>query len=81
MRSKLPIVFETDREALEGALKTIGLTEPPDAKVARIKNTLELEYLYASEALLPEIRERQDLEVLSGPLEFGFSPQGDLLEV
>lgn len=81
MRSKLPIVFETDREALEGALKTIGLTEPPDAKVARIKNTLELEYLYASEALLPEIRERQDLEVLSGPLEFGFSPQGDLLGV
>jgi hypothetical protein len=80
MRSKLPIVFETDREALESALKTIGLTEPPDAKVARIKNTLELEHLYASEALLPEIRERQDLEVLGGPLEFRFSPKGDLLD-
>ncbi|MFB3819881.1 MAG: lactate racemase domain-containing protein [Candidatus Methylomirabilales bacterium] len=80
MRSKLPIVFETDREAVEGALKTIGLTEPPDAKVARIKNTLELEYLQVSEALLPEIREREDLEVLSGPLEFRFSPQGDLLD-
>jgi hypothetical protein len=81
MRSKLPIVFESDREAIEGGLKTIGLTEPHDAKVARIKNTLELEHLYASEALLPEIGARAaDLEVLSGPVELCFSPQGDLID-
>jgi hypothetical protein len=80
MRSKLPIVFETDRLAIEGALKTIGLTEPPDAKVARIRNTLDLEYLYASEALLPEIRQRADLEVVSGPHPFTFTDQGDLVD-
>jgi lactate racemase-like protein len=80
MRSKLPIIFETDREAIEGALKTIGLTDPPDAKVARIKNTLDLEYLHASEALLPEIRGRQDLEVLDGPQELRFSAKGDLVD-
>jgi hypothetical protein len=80
MRSKLPIVFETDREAIEGALKTIGLTEPPEAKVARIRNTLDLEYLYASDALLPEIEERDDLEVLSGPHPFAFTAQGDLVD-
>ena len=80
MRSKLPIIFETDQDAIEGALKTIGLTEPPDAKVARIKNTLDLEYLYASDALLAEIRERNDLEVLSGPHPFAFSGQGDLVD-
>jgi Lactate racemase N-terminal domain len=80
MRSKLPIIFETDRDAIEGALKTIGLTEPPDAKVARIKNTLDLEYLYASDALLPEIQERGDLEIVSGPQPFVFTPQGDLVD-
>ncbi|RPH34730.1 MAG: hypothetical protein EHM91_18140 [Planctomycetota bacterium] len=80
MRSKLPIIFETDRDAIEGALKTIGLTEPPDAKVARIKNTLDLEYLYASDALLPEIQERGDLEIVSGPHSFAFSAQGDLVD-
>ncbi|MBI4536852.1 MAG: DUF2088 domain-containing protein [candidate division NC10 bacterium] len=80
MRSKLPIIFETDREAIEGALKTIGLTEPPDAKVARIKNTLELEHLYASEALLSEVRERSDLEVLSGPHPFVFTERGELVD-
>ena len=80
MRSKMPIIFETDREAVEGALKTIGLTEPPDAKVARIKNTLDLEYLYASDALVPEIKERGDLEIVSGPHPFHFSAQGDLVD-
>jgi hypothetical protein len=80
MRSKLPIIFETDREAIQGALKTIGLTEPPDAKVARIRNTLALEYLQVSEALIPEVRERSDLEILDGPFEFRFSERDDLLD-
>jgi hypothetical protein len=81
MRSKTPIIFETDKDAIQGALKTIGLTEPPDAKVARIKNTLDLEYLCASDALLPEIQERTDLEIVSGPHPFEFTDQGDLVDV
>ena len=80
MRSKMPIIFETDRDAIEGALKTIGLTEPPDAKVARIKNTLDLEYLCVSDALLPEVKERTDLEIVSGPHAFEFTAQGDLVD-
>jgi hypothetical protein len=78
MRSKMPIIFETDRDAIEGALRTIGLTEPPDAKVARIKNTLDLEYLYISDALLPEVKERAVLEIVSGPHPFEFTAGGDL---
>jgi hypothetical protein len=78
MRSKMPIIFETDRDAIEGALRTIGLTEPPDAKVARIKNTLDLEYLCVSDALLPEVKERADLEIVSGPHPFEFTAGGDL---
>jgi hypothetical protein len=80
MRSKMPIIFETDRDAIQGALKTIGLTDPPDAKVARIRNTLAVEYLQASEALLPEIKGRSDLEILDGPWEFQFSETGDLVD-
>ena len=80
MRSKMPIIFETDKDAIEGALKTIGLTEPPDAKVARIKNTLDLESLYVSDALLPEVKERAELEIVSGPRPFEFTAQGDLVD-
>jgi hypothetical protein len=78
--AKLPIIFETDRAAIEGALKTIGLTEPPDTKIARIRNTLDLEQLHISEALLPEVRGRRDLEILDGPFDFQFSDAGDLVE-
>ncbi len=77
--AKLPIIFETDRAAIEGALKTIGLTEPPDAKVARIRNTQALEVLYISEALLPEVRGRADLNILDGPFDFQFTECGDLI--
>jgi hypothetical protein len=80
MRSKMPIIFETDREAIQGALLTIGLTNPPDAKVARIRNTLALEYLQASEALLPEIAQRPDLEVVDGPHDFRFTTAGELVD-
>ena len=80
MRSKTPIIFETDRMAIEAALKTIGLTEPRDAKIGRILNTLAVEYLQASEKLLPEIRERSDLEIIDGPWEFKFSETGDLID-
>ena len=80
MRSKMPIIFETDRDAIQGSLKTIGLTEPPDAKVARIRNTLAVEYLQVSEALVPEVKGRPDLEIVDGPWEFRFSEAGDLVD-
>lgn len=80
MRSKMPIIFETDRDAIQGALKTVGLTEPPDAKVARIQNTLAVEYLEASQALLPEIKGRSDLEIVDGPWDIQFSETGDLVD-
>jgi hypothetical protein len=80
MRSKLPIILETDREAVEAALGTIGLTEPHEAKVVRIKNTLELEEFRASEALQEAIRANPDLEITGGPEPLAFSPAGDLLD-
>jgi hypothetical protein len=80
MRSKLPIILETDREAVEAALGTIGLTEPPDAKIVRIKNTLELEELRASEALRGAIQANPDLEITGGPESIAFGPAGDLLD-
>lgn len=78
--AKFPMLYETDREAIEAALTTIGLTEPPDAKIARIRNTLALERLYVSEALLPEIQRRPELTVVDGPLKFRFGEDGNLFD-
>ena len=59
-------MFESDREAVENALNCIGLTPPEQARVVRIRSTLVLGEIECSEALLPEIAKRPDLEVV-GP--------------
>jgi Lactate racemase N-terminal domain len=61
---KIPIVMASDREACEAALKAANATGP--ARVAWIKNTLELQELLVSEALLPEV-ERILTLVVDGP--------------
>jgi hypothetical protein len=41
-KSKIPFYYDTDREAIDVALSTIGLTPPEEAKVARVESTLKL---------------------------------------
>lgn len=77
----IPVTFDTDREVLESALQTVGLDEPEDAKVVQISNTLHVGEVLVSEAYLPEIERRGDLEILDGPLEMEFDPEGFLLPV
>src|SRR5579872_1736545 len=51
----LPVALATDRDVLEAAFPTIGLTEPERARVVHISNTLQLAELLASEIYLPMI--------------------------
>ncbi len=67
-RGKLPHAAETDEEALEFALA--GNT---DARIVRIKNTLHLDTLLASESVLAEIQGREVIEVLE-PVAGLFTP-------
>ena len=59
-----PLDYPTDREMLAAALGTIGLTEPPDAKLLWIADTLHLAEVECSTAYLDEASRRDDLEVL-----------------
>jgi hypothetical protein len=63
----VPIHYPTDRETLDVALSTIGLTPPEQARLAWIHNTLEVAELEVSEACLPEIKSLAHVEVLSEP--------------
>ena len=74
----MAIYFDTDREVLDAALKTVGLVEPEQARVVRIVDTLHLEEIQASEALLPEIEKREDLSVVEALSEMTFDDAGDL---
>lgn len=78
-KARLPIVAENDREALHYALVTIGAVSPNEARVVRIKNTLQLETMLISEALLPEAETKANVEVLTEPMEVAFDEAGDLV--
>lgn len=72
-RAKLPIVMESDREAILTALRTLG--NPTAPRIIRIKNTLELEHLLVSPSVLPGL---EGTAVEGAPVPWLFSPQGDL---
>jgi len=74
----IPLDYETDREMLEAALGTIGLAEPPDAKLLWIANTLHLEEMECSTAYREEARQRDDLEILTEPRDLPFDAEGNL---
>ena len=74
----LPLDYETDREILDVALSTIGLVDPPDARLLWIRNTLELAELECSAAYLEEARRRDDLEILTGLGELPLDASGNL---
>jgi hypothetical protein len=71
--AKVPMAFDTDREAIETALGMIGLTPPEQARVVRIKNTLDLTEIDCSEALLAEVKAHRRLRPAAepGPIRFG----------
>ena len=76
--ARIPVTFDTDREAVEAALGTIGLVKPEAARIVRIQNTLLLEELDVSEALLPEVKQHHTLEILWGPKPLMFDSIGGL---
>jgi hypothetical protein len=77
-KARIPIALETDREAIATALTTVGPIEAWEARVIRIKNTLEMEELQISEALMDEIKGRQDVMVMGGLEEMAFDGSGNL---
>lgn len=77
----VPVHYASDREVLAAALPTIGLTEPPDAELMWIQNTLEVAELECSAAYLDEARQRDDLEILTEPRPLPFDEDGNLSTV
>ena len=57
---------------MSAALSTVGLVEGKDARVVHITNTLLVSEVMVSEAYVPEIVGRKDLEIQDGPGEMRF---------
>jgi hypothetical protein len=77
---KIPPYFDTDAVALAWVLNTVGLTEPEDTKVVRIRSTLDLEEMLVSEALIDEAASLVHATLLGDAEDMEFSDDGALRE-
>jgi hypothetical protein len=78
---KLPLILESDRECFQLGIKTCNGIDRDRPRVAYIQDTLHLEYLLVSEALLPEIRGDSRTEILSEPFELAFDANGNMNKI
>ena len=70
--AKIPIYFDTDKEAIHRVPDTLALDQAEHARIVRIQDTLNLAKIQASEPFFEETKNRTDLTVESPltPLSF-----------
>ncbi|MEJ7615702.1 MAG: hypothetical protein WKF30_01710 [Pyrinomonadaceae bacterium] len=76
-RGKLPVVAETDQMALAYAIRACGPSPAEQLKIIRIKDTLHLDELYVSQAVLAEIKGRAEIRITREPANL-FDETGNL---
>lgn len=62
-RAMIPMHFPTEEITIKKALESLGTWKPEEVRIVVIKNTLELDEIYFSEALLPEAAELPCLKI------------------
>ena len=82
-RVAIPVTMETERDAVAVAWRSLGSPAPETLRMVRIRNTLHLEEVWVSPAILQEMEsERPEVyTVLDGPAPLRFDPDGNLQEV
>lgn len=75
---KLPMILNSDKLAIQGAIKTSNIDDINKIKIVRIKNTLELGEIDISENLLKEAKSNSNLEIIGRLSELNFDESGNL---
>jgi len=75
----IPMIMNTDEEAIRLAVKTVVRVKPLDTKIVRIRNTLDLIDIQVSEPLMAEVRADADrYEIVGQPEPLKFDVNGNL---
>lgn len=78
--AKIPMIMETARMAVQGALKTANALDPAAPRVVRLTNTLSLEHILISGALLEEAKTHPQIEILGSPQDWTFADEEAAIE-
>lgn len=78
---KIPIILNSDKEAIQAAIKTCNSIDKNRPAIIRISNTLHVEYIYISEALFEKAKEMANIEIIEEPRIVVFDRIGNLQDL
>jgi hypothetical protein len=79
-RGQIPMALPTDRDAVAAALLTCGRADVENARVVRVRSTLDLELLLVSESLRDQVEADDRLSVTGGPVPLTFGDDGAIAD-
>ena len=74
----IPMIMNTDEEAVRLAVKTLRKVKPQNAGIVHIKNTLELIDIEVSEPLMAQVGAHPNMQADGEAAPFAFGPDGSL---
>jgi hypothetical protein len=77
---RIPIVMESDKDAIQVCLQTCNEIDKNNPRVVRIPDSLHIEYIMLSEAYWDEIKNNPSIVIESKPAWMNFSKDGNLWE-
>ncbi len=76
--AKIPMVFDSQKLAIQAAIKTAIGADKNNIRMIRIRDTLHISEIQISEAFLPEAQEHPLIEIVGKPEELEFDEDGNL---
>jgi len=76
--TKIATTLPNDKQTIQAAIKTSNILDFHQVKMVRIKNTLVLNEIEVSEALVEYVKNHPQMEIVSDLFEMPFNEQGNL---
>ena len=74
----IPLIMNTEEEAIKLAVKTSIRVPPGQCRIVRIRNTLALGEIMVSEPMLDEVNAHPAMQAQGAPIPLGFDREGNL---
>ena len=79
--ARIGLIMDSDRLAIQAAMKTCNAPDPSRIRMVRIANTLHVTEIYVSECMLEEARSHPGIRLLGDPEPWRFDASGNLMDI
>jgi hypothetical protein len=77
--ARIPMMFDSDRLAIQAAIKTLNRLDNSGLRVVHIRDTLHIGDIEISESMIREAETLKDVRIAGSPFEIAFDENGNLI--